>query len=664
MTAKLHAAFLVRIAPLLLLGLVSIQLSLFVRDLPGAGEPWFLFGTDTLTHDAIVHQWVQGELSDRPFSIPLWMPGIQGGLPTLGAFLWTPFSPQAWPFHFFHYSLAQRLAWTLCLWLGAWGAFVLGRSMRLSVAAALVVAVTWGLSGHVVTLIHAGHFQKVMALSWLPWMAAGAVVLSRPHALGRAAAGAVILAGAFALMLLAGHPQIAYTGAIVAGGLVVWEAFFRRKSQERHKRAWSLLVGGFVLGLALSAAQFLPGYETAALSTRAAGIGFEEATATSYPPAEVLEYAVPRHQGSSVMGDVYTGEWGDERIVSDYIGLAALLLAFLAIFGRLERLYMAFYWLLAAGFFLLIGFGSYTPVYRAFYETLPFFDGFRSPGTFMAGTSLAIAVLAGMGTETIRGWLRLTRARRYAPAVLAGIVIIQAADLMRANRHFLIAFPWDRYEVEFLAPRDLDVYLEENDLQLEVHDLVNELSLRPILFGGRAVNGYHPITYAAKQELDEVLELHTLDWFRAWGITHVLVPAGAEPEADITPVADFPEAGRRLLALPEPSPHTVTDPPARYQWIRRSAAGRHLRIATEERTLLRVHDVSAPGTWVLRTGKPVKVVSGSPLLFTEFDVPSGEHAMVWLYKPDSYRVGLFLSALGAAAAGLMLSASRRRPRGG
>ncbi len=635
-----------------------------MRDLPAAGEPWFLFGTDTLTHDAIVHQWVQGEMAERPFSIPLWMPGIQAGLPALGAFLWTPFSPQAWPFQFLHYTLAQRFAWTLCLWLAAWGGFVLARSMRLSVAAAFMVAVAWGLSGHVVTLVHAGHFQKVMALSWLPWMAAGAVLLSRPHGLSRSTAGGVLLGVSFALMLLAGHPQIAYTGALLCAGLAVWSVFFRRKLQHHWRRVALLLGGGLLLGLMLSGAQFLPGYETSRLSTRAAGIGFEEATATSYPPAEVLEYAIPRHRGSSVMGDVYTGEWGDERIVSDYIGRVALVLAFLALFGRLQRINAVFFWLLAAAFFLLVGFGSYTPFYRALYETFPFFDGFRSPGTFMAGTSLALAVLAGFGTDTVRGWLRTApRIRRFTPLLLTGIVLVQAADLLRANRHFLIAFPWDRYEVEFLAPRDLDVYLMEHGLQLQVHDLVNELSIRPLLFDGRAVNGYHPITYAAKQELDDFHQLHTLGWFRAWGISHVLVPPAAEAGDDITLVADFPHAGRRLFALPDPVPHTHTEPPAQYRWTERSGAARRLSVTAAEETLLRVHDVAGPGTRVILNGATADVIEHNPLLFTEFDLPPGEHELVWLYEPDSYRVGLFLTALGAAAAGLMLSASRRRPRG-
>lgn len=648
-------------APLLLLLLAVLQLSFFARDIaPGASSGrWFLYGSDTLTHDAIVHQWVQGGMAERPLAIPLWMPGIQGGLPTVGAFLWTPFAPQAWAFHFLEYPEAQRLAWMLCLWLGAWGAYVLGRMHRLSVAAALVTGLVWGFSGHVVTLIHAGHFQKVMALSWLPWMAAGAVMLNRAGALRNAWRGSVLLAAGFGLMLLAGHPQIAYTGALIAGGLTLWEPLLRRRARRFLPRAAVLLAAGIVLGLLLSAAQFLPGTETARLSTRAAGITFEEATATSYPPAEVLEFAVPLHKGSSVTGADYTGEWG-ERIVSDYIGKLALALAFLSLFGGIPRTPRTFFWLAAAAFFLAVGFGSHTPLYGLLYKYLPAFDGFRSPGTFMAGTSLALAMLAGLGFEAVRGWLRHARKPRLAGVFLLVLAAAQAGDVMRANRHFLLAFSWEQYEFDFLAPRPLDTALADRGLLLQTHDMVSELSLRPLLFGGRPINGYHPITYMEKQRLDEFHGLHSDGWLRGWGITHVLAPLGAGGGEGVSHAGDFPVSGRTLLALPGAIPHVHTEPVAEYEWRERSGQARRLLVETEAGTYLRVHDVSGPGTVVVLNGEPAAQVAGLPEMFTEMDLPPGRHEVTWLYRPDSHRVGLFLTALGAMLAAAVLSGTRRR----
>src|SRR5690606_22754843 len=48
---------------------------------------------------------------------------------------------------------------------------------------------------------------------------------------------------------------------------------------------------------------------------------------------------------------------------------------------------------------LIVGFGSYTPVYWVLYHSLPGFDGFRSPGTFMFLSNCALVGLAAFGLD-------------------------------------------------------------------------------------------------------------------------------------------------------------------------------------------------------------------------------------------------------------------------
>lgn len=440
-------------APVLLL-LAVVQLTLFTRPLDEVTGKWFLFGTDTLAHDAIVHQWVQQRMAEDPGLIPLWMAELHRGLPTVGAFLWTPLAPGVIGFPFLVYPDAQRLGWLLSLWFAGMGGWILGRAMGMRPPAALLTAMVWMLCGHLVTLIHAGHFQKVMALGWLPWMAAGAMLAAEGRG-GRRLRGMVLLGGGLGLILLSGHPQIAYTGMAITGGWAAWVLAARKSRRARWKASVLAPVAGVALGMGVGGAQLLPGLEMSQWSNRAGGLSYEEAVATSYPPGEIGEFVVPRLKGSSVFGDVYHGDWG-ERIVSDYIGFPVVLLAVGALFlaGR-RRVHRAAFWAAVAVLSMAVAVGSHTPLYRVLFDWLPGFASFRSPGTFMCATSLALAVLAGMGLD---GLLRLGRPRLPSPTpVLIAVVLLAgvAVDLMRANRHFLLTFPGIATGRSFSSPTPL-----------------------------------------------------------------------------------------------------------------------------------------------------------------------------------------------------------------
>lgn len=635
--------------------LAVAQLFFFVRT-EGVTGPWFLHGEDTIAHDAIVHIWVGQWAREAPGVIPLWINEIQGGIPALGAFAWTPFSPQAWPFLFLDYPAAHMSGWFLALWAAGIGAYILGRALRLRFGAALFLGMAWMLSGHVVTLIHAGHFQKVVALGWMPWCIAGAVMIADPHAAPRRARGMACLAAGLGLMFLGGHPQIAYASIGLAGLYGLYALTGRRLLRYAAGRHLLFLAGAIVLGLLFGAAQLLPGIEMSALSNRSDGVSFAEAVETSYPPGELMELVVPRWKGSSVRGDVYTGDWG-QRIVSDYVGKIVLGLAMIALIGSGSRFNQVLFWLAMAAGSLIVGVGDATPVYRILYELLPGFSSFRSPGTFMCVAMLSFAVLAGYGVDLIERALRRGRGRKVYPLVFWIAFLGAVADLGIANRYFLYRESWNNY-YGYLAPNQLDLWLIERDLYRQTHDVVSEMNLRPILYGGWAINGYHPVLYKIKEERDQALGFGTEEWFAAWGITHLLVPPNPEQaKEDPNLVAMFQDARRGIFNIPDATPPVrhveVSDASLSWEWNSHTPNEKSLKLAGPP-GLIAVSGIVGPGTELSVNGK-WRETTDQPILSTTLSHEPGESVYTWKYRPQSYKAGLFLTAVGAMGIGFLLA---------
>ncbi|MDX2175301.1 MAG: hypothetical protein SF028_02415 [Candidatus Sumerlaeia bacterium] len=676
---------------LLALALLAwLQTAVFVER--STIEPSFLFGTDTVAHDAVAHLWIRGWLERDPGTVPLWMAPLQGGLPTLGAFLWTPFAPPLWPHYALEYPAAQRGAWLLALWIAGCGGYAAARALALRRGPALFAAAAWMLCGHAVTLIHAGHLQKVMALSWVGFAAAGFWRAGASSG-ARAARGAALAGAALGMMFLSGHPQIAYGSA--AAGLALLAARAGRRLPRRLAHG----AAAVLLGALAGAPQLLPGLEMAALSNRAAGVGFEEAVATSYPPRELLEFAAPRFLGSNTPADAgaYHGAWG-ERIVSDYSGGVVLALAFAALAARGARRRPVRALAALAALSILVGLGSHTPFYRILYDHLPGFAGFRSPATFFFVAAFAAAMLAGFGAQAaLRGGARAriaTAAGALAVALLYGAALrgaaaipgwswsdpvrglalplaaalllalpgraltarlalagaLAALDLMGANRAFLREEPWERFAA-FLAPTPAEAAIAAAYSEpRRVWYPGRELSLRPVLSGIDALNGYHPLRFAWKDADDAALGLGSPAWRARWGVLGA-IPAPPEGRFE-------PETPVRVL-LPD-----GTEAAPRSARLAQRANSARLELEADAAGEARWAANTPPG-WTLRVdGQLVGSVKHG--LWRASPAPAGRSVAEWRYEPASYRTGLFLGAAGFGLALFAAGATRRvrapRPR--
>ena len=424
------------------LGYLLIALLLY---LPALGSSRFVYGTDTFSHDYIMQLYGWNSVFNDGL-IPLWCPYLFLGLPFVGSFAFCPFYPTQALFVLLPHNTAFTMQYALAVALAGLLTAVWVRQIGLSVGAALWAGAAFALSGHFLTLTYAGHLQKMIAIAWAPGAFAAMLVLCRrcaapPPVLkqvgevapggtarfvlrprGQADSGVLAptlgLGFCLAMQLLASHAQVCYATAVccVLYGLAVAAPLALRAwvspdpglaamLRSAPMRTLGRLVASVALALALAAAvsavQMFPGFETGRISNRAAGVSFDEATETSYPPVELAEYAVPSFLGDSVRGSQsgYWGHWGKERIVSDFLGMPILLLALIGVGARFSR-YRYFLALLAVGA-IVVGLGRNTPVYGLLYAFVPGFSSFRSPGSFMFVADLALVGLAAIGLQAV-----------------------------------------------------------------------------------------------------------------------------------------------------------------------------------------------------------------------------------------------------------------------
>ncbi len=712
-----------------------IQLYVLPKGTPN-GE-WFLYGTDTVSHDLPVQMKIWDDLKSSA-ELPFWMPELQGGLPTLGAFLWTPAAPSNVAFGFFSPPTAQKLQFLWALFFAGLGGWFLGRVQGLRPFPSLLLGTALCLSGHLVTLIHAGHMQKILALAWLPWFLSGAIGVWLHQGLTAKLNKAAIAATALGMAFLNGHPQVAYMMLLSVPVLVLCCLLPGKAKAAANQvcpstplgfinsklSSLSLMLSVVVLGLCFGAFQLMPGMEMKNQSNRAQGVSLAEATATTYPTGELLEAFFPRIKGdsSSVGYNRYVGEWG-ERLVSDYVGVTLGIFIIIGLFTAIAKPLSRF-WLALLLISVAIGLGNQTPVYQALHTILPGFASFRSPGTFFALAAIALPALAAVGFQIIQdrfqpkiptylrtfgmffsiglflymfSYTEQTRWERYlindglqaewesffwfcalsrssiflmltslvpiaAYAVggklggthqlLGGLLVLcLAVDLSLANSHFLRREPWAAYQ-QYLQPTNRDALLMTEEKPIRTAQYDSPLSLRPILQGRDALQGYHPISYEFFLEQMRRTPPQDISGMKALGISYAFTEspeppvAGADLRGNLTG-----QLSGVLWRLPAPYDAVHVESPAGeitpvgWTFDVRTANQLTLNIDSPVAGTVLLKENAAPG-WQYRWGD---AGDWAPLQQTGFPrkvpKPEGELLLTLRYQPRSVQLGALLSLL-------------------
>ncbi len=364
------------------------------------------------------------DLCRRGF-LPYWNPYLNYGQPVLA----NPNLLFFYPFTLFIVLFPVDAAFTAHFLVhfawGGIGVYVLGRSWGQTWRGALFAALFFMLSGPVLSL--GDLYNQSACAAWIPW---ALFVTDRALASPRLRLW-IVLIMIFSFQWLAGEPMT----MLATFGLCVAYAFYRRGHWSRlcSKPNFRLLVTFFLVGvgmLLLCAAQFLPAASLLSESRRGVqGLRFRETANWAVNPFSLPQLIVPDFFGSGIAAP--TG-WLWLMSDSNLPYFISVFLGFVPVFGALAG------WALgrderrkfaagAAGIFLLLSFGHFTPVFALAYLLIPPLAVVRYPVKLLVVVTFLLAILAGWGFDSLLSqsapW-KTHRRRLLAPLYvsLAGII--------------------------------------------------------------------------------------------------------------------------------------------------------------------------------------------------------------------------------------------------
>jgi len=427
-------------------------------------------------------------LRDASGQYPLWQPWTFSGMPTVEAFSYLGglYYPNIL---FSRLPLGDIGSQILHLCFAGLGGYALLRSFRLHHAAAFLGGAAFMLNPYMTAMLVHGHGSQLMTAAYMPWVlwatlrvfdtrsargALGALgsgssgdlgtpaMLDTRGAMGtlstRALLGDVgMLAILLGFQLQRAHVQIAWYTWLLMGLLALALLVSGHKTVIDSLKKSGLFALACVVGIAISAAVYLPASKYAAYSVRGAGAGggaaHDYATMWSMHPMELLTFLVPGLYGFG--GVTY---WGFMPFTDfpHYAGIVVLLLAAAGFVARRSEPFVLFLvgsTLLA----LLVSFGSFfSPVFDLFYHFAPLFSRFRVPSMILIAVSLNLSLLAGFGLH----WLLDAPEKKLhiplkALALVAGIsiaILLLAGDGFEGFFRTLFPVPpVENFELAFMV---------------------------------------------------------------------------------------------------------------------------------------------------------------------------------------------------------------------
>lgn len=320
------------------------------------------------------------------------------------------------------------LAMLHLIWAGLGMAAVL-RRLEFGWLAQVIGGLSFGLTGYVVGRL--GFFSMTWAAAWLPWVLFCASDLAFPGQARQAVRPGLRfsprLALSIAMLLLAGHAQLAWYTLLLAAAWVAWGALGVGGWKNLALRAGTFAAAG-ALAAAVAAVQLLPTFAYLQSSQRADAVAAADAMRYSFWPWRLITLFSPDFFGSPGAGDFwgYASYWEDHS----YPGLLVLLLALASLLILIKGLrparrsprwhLVAFGWTVLLGTFLL-ALGNNLPLFPWLYEHVPTFSMFQAPARYLIWAAFVLPLLAAAASERWRAprgrglyWFRLGTAGAFA----------------------------------------------------------------------------------------------------------------------------------------------------------------------------------------------------------------------------------------------------------
>jgi len=336
----------------------------------------------------------------------LWTDAHGNGQPFLANPKNAVFYPTTWLYLFLPFFAAFKLHYLVHALLGWLGLYALSRSWGLSRKGSFLGASLFAMSGMYLSSFE--FYSHIAALCWMPWIL---FLLNPDPDRGPGRPRTILLAFAWALMILAGAPEFILMTLVIAFG----QAFL---APGEWRRRIVRTVVPLVLACLIAAVQLVPSLD---LLGRAGGRGRSDQW-----PLELIQLVnmpFPHFLGND-REPGHDDFWGwhlfDKKFplyYSLYTGVGFLLLA-LAAFRRPRNRKLWILLFLGAAFFLLAC-GRYSPFFFI-YRFTPVLSSIRFPVKFFLGTIFCLSLLAGLGFD------RITGAERPGRKTVRGLLVAAA----------------------------------------------------------------------------------------------------------------------------------------------------------------------------------------------------------------------------------------------
>lgn len=391
----------------LLLGYFGLS-CLLCWELLGPGRS--LYRWDTLLYNWPMLIETRAQLLAGHF--PFWTSSFCGGTPLLGNINAGVLYPLRWICWLLPVRVGYQFFVFVHVWLGLWGMHLfLRRGLRLRSMQAFVGALAFGMSGYARGMWDTHNF---MALPWIP-LGLYAVLLGRQ--LTSVWFPSVCTAFCLSLLILCGDFQAACVWIPVALLLAILVP-----GQGKGASFKTLAMGILLAGL-LTAPQWIPAWRVSMESYRGGGLDLGEATERSLHPLRLVEMVVPNVFGTH-------GEWFASSLAGEnarkplpwtasvHIGRLALLAALFAFHSR-RRFYVRWSALLLI-VSVCLSFGRFLPGFQ-YWLSIPVVGMFRYPEKYMLWSTVALALLAAVGSGRLCAAVRVKARRPIHIAVILGI---------------------------------------------------------------------------------------------------------------------------------------------------------------------------------------------------------------------------------------------------
>jgi hypothetical protein len=363
----------------------------------------------------------------REGRVPHWYPLSGFGVPFAAHPMYGITNPVLWALGLLPVEGGYDLLAVACVaWAGV-GVAAFARELGADGLGAAAAGLLFAAGGQAVSAIPNG---TAPTLAWTPWVAWAAWRLAASAAARLDLPKVGVLAAMLALQLLSGEPAQLLSAMALALAVTL--------ARCARVRAALLLAAAVACSLPLAALGLLPGLARLTWTARAAGIDPGLVGVWSLHPLRLLELV-----WSGVLGDAARSTGNLARVVASTappgnglpswtlsvrLGLPALALA--AISARRDRRAAAL--LAAAGVFLLLALGTYTPVHGVFRALVPPARLARYPEKHFAQVALLVSALAGAGLAHLRRSPSSRRGIALAAAAVGALAIAVAAARLSA----------------------------------------------------------------------------------------------------------------------------------------------------------------------------------------------------------------------------------------